>query len=133
MKKLLLAAMVAFSLAASTAGATQTSTLTMETALPVHYQDTVEFTADSNIPNLLVRVLCYQAGELVYGEATTSIGYGPAHVDEFYVTLGGNPDRGSIWAQRGGGPADCQADLYYFKNGKTVTAVYLDSLEFPAT
>jgi hypothetical protein len=58
----------------------------------------------TNVRNPRVEVLCYQNGELVYGEAG-----GPS--DAFL--LGGNPDRGSIWRTTGG-PASCVANLYFF-------------------
>ena len=48
-----------------------------------------------------VQVLCYQNGNLVYGEA--------GHYDMKFL-LGGAM---SIWFQ-GGGEADCHADLYYW-------------------
>ena len=68
--------------------------------------DTVTFTTviPTNVKNPRVEVLCYQNGDLVYGEAG-------APTDTFL--LGGNVDRGSIWRTTLG-PASCVANLYYF-------------------
>ena len=55
------------------------------------------------LDNPRVQLFCYQAGDLVYGEAG-----GTAHV----FSLGG---ASSQWVDNGGGPADCHADLFYFK------------------
>jgi len=106
---------------------TQTGTIELVTPLPVSVGDLVTFHTTADVhgnPNLRVRVLAYQNGELVYGEAGD-----PDH--EFQ--LGGNPDRGSIWVQNGGGPADCHADLFYFtKKANVPDTVYLAACSFPA-
>lgn len=79
------------------------------------------------LDNPRIQVLCYQGGELVYGEAG-----GTAHV----FSLGG---ASSQWVNNGGGAADCHADLFYFKEaGKNKEwsghgdqeAVFLASLDF---
>ena len=77
----------------------------------------------TNVRNPRVEVLCYQNGELVYGEAGD-----PSHDFE----LGGNPDRGSIWRTTLG-PASCVANLYFFtwKAGEPA-AVYLATTSFEA-
>ena len=86
---------------------------------------TVSFTAayPTSIKNPRVEVLCYQNGDLVYGEAG-------APTDTFL--LGGNPDRGSIWRTTLG-PASCVANLYYFtwKAGEPA-ATYLATTSFEA-
>lgn len=68
------------------------------------YQGQVRFdySFPGHLNNPRVYVACYQAGDLVYGEAG---GAG----DTF--TLGGG---WSLWVERGGGPADCEATLFYF-------------------
>jgi hypothetical protein len=69
-----------------------------------------------------IEVLCSQVGTLVYGEAG---GLG----DTFL--LGGG---GSRWIDRGGGPADCIANLFRFdNNGPTQMYVLLASTSFPAS
>jgi hypothetical protein len=52
--------------------------------------------------NPRIQVMCYQNGQLVYGEAGAA--------DHIFL-LGGNPDRGSIWRMVGGS-ASCTADLF---------------------
>ena len=73
--------------------------------MTAHYQDKVTFTATGTdrLKNPRAYVRCYQNGELVYGEAGRA-------TDTFL--LGGGM---SIWVMRGGGAADCWADLFYFK------------------
>lgn len=68
--------------------------------------DTVTFTTsfDGKLKNPRIEVLCYQNSVLVYGE-------GGSAYDTFL--LGGG---GSLWKDSGG-PADCVANLYYFKVG----------------
>jgi len=42
------------------------------------------------------------------------------------LILGGNPSNGSIWVQRGGGPATCNAELFYYSySGKQQVYNYL--------
>ena len=77
----------------------------------------------TNVRNPRVEVLCYQNGELVYGEAG-------APADTFL--LGGNPDRGSIWRTTGG-PASCVANLYFFTwKANQPAATYLATTSFDA-
>ena len=74
----------------------------------------------SNVNNPRVEVLCYQAGELVFGMAG-------APYEDFQ--LGGG---GSIWKDRGG-PADCVANLYFFSwKRNTPTSTTLASTSFAA-
>lgn len=74
----------------------------------------------NSVNNPRVEVLCYQAGELVFGMAGV-----PG--EEFL--LGGG---GSIWKDRGG-PADCVANLYFFSwKRNTPTSTTLASTGFSA-
>jgi hypothetical protein len=78
----------------------------------------VSYTNNVKIPR--VEVLCYQAGQLVYGEAGSP---------NYAFILGGG---GSLWLSAGGA-ADCVANLYYFDNsGPTQTYVGLASWPFVA-
>jgi hypothetical protein len=100
-------------------------TLEMTTPLPVKLGDIVEFHVESQgVPNPRVDVLAYQDGVLVYGEAN-----GPSKDGHVQFELGGGA---SNW-KTNGGPADCEARLYYFKSGQPITTVYLDGpINFPA-
>jgi hypothetical protein len=94
-----------------------------------HFGGTVSFTvsypAMKEMP--LIRVLCFQSGQMVYQYSQWSNGAEP-WVPSF--ALWSDP-----WARNGGGPADCAADLYYFSyQGQTQTGViYLAHTEFTAT
>jgi hypothetical protein len=84
--------------------------------------DYVTFTTvvPKNVNNPRIEVLCYQGEELVYGEAG-AIG------DAFL--LGGG---GSTWKDRGG-PAECDANLYYFSwKANTPTSTQLATTHFSA-
>ncbi|HEX6400267.1 MAG TPA: hypothetical protein VF108_07350, partial [Actinomycetota bacterium] len=66
-----------------------------------------------NVNNPRIEVLCYQAGELVFGMAGGT---------DYAFLLGGG---GSTWKDNGGG-ADCVANLYYFSwKANTPTATRL--------
>jgi hypothetical protein len=74
-----------------------------------------------NVKTPRVEVLCYQNGNLVYGEAGSP-------TDTF--TLGGG---GSLWLDTGGA-ASCVANLYYFTwNANTPGTTYLATTKFEAT
>jgi hypothetical protein len=96
--------------------------------------DTVYFdvVVPNNINNPRVEVMCYQDGDVVYGE-TGSIGQatgdGTDSLGYSGFLLGGG---GSLWKD-GGGAADCVAKLFYFgqKAGKQTFNV-LDSTSFSA-
>ena len=102
---------------------------------PVHYQDRITFTcvwSPLRLKNPRVAVNAYDpaSGDLLYGEAGGA-------ADSFQ--LGGGM---SEWVMRGGGPAHCIAQLYWFvgKNGKEWTghgvqadAPVLAMCEFDAT
>ena len=94
-----------------------------------HFGGTVSFTvsyaAIKDTP--LVRVLCFQNGQMVYQYSQWSDG-SDTWTPKF--ALWSDP-----WASNGGGPADCAADLYYFTyQGQTQTAVvYLAHTEFTAS
>jgi hypothetical protein len=96
--------------------------------------DTVYFSivVPSNINNPRVEVMCYQGGDVVYGETgsvaqATGSGADPLGYSGF--VLGGG---GSVWKDNGGS-ADCVAKLFYFgpKAGKQTFNV-LDSTSFAA-
>jgi hypothetical protein len=74
----------------------------------------------NNVNNPRVEVLCYQAGELVFGMAGA--------VDYEFLLGGG----GSTWKDRGGA-AECVANLYYFSwKRNTPTSTTLASTSFSA-
>jgi hypothetical protein len=104
-----------------------TSSITLNEADP-HFGGTVTFTV--TYPDMrytpLVRVLCFQNGEIVYQYAQWSDGASP-WVPSFTLW-------DSIWAANGGGPANCVADLYYYTwKGQIETGiVYLAHTEFVA-
>jgi hypothetical protein len=85
----------------------------------------------SNVKNPRIEVLCYQDGQLVYGETASA---NEAAQQELTgspgLTLGGG---GSIWLTNGG-EADCVANLFYFgsKAGQQ-TYNWLAKTEFTAT
>jgi hypothetical protein len=84
-----------------------TTTLSSASSQP-RYQGSVAFntTGDNTLKNPRVWVACYQNGALVYGE-----GGSPTAT----FKLGGDM---SQWVLKGGGGADCTADLYYILNAK---------------
>ena len=84
--------------------------------------DSVTFSTvvPKNVNNPRIEVLCYQAGELVFGMAGAI---------DYSFQLGGG---GSIWKDRGGA-ADCKANLYYFSwKANTPTATQLATTSFAA-
>jgi hypothetical protein len=70
-----------------------------------HYEGTVWFnySGTDKLKNPRAYVYCYQNGQLVYGEG--------GHAWDTF-TLGGGY---SQWVANGGGPAQCYADLFYYK------------------
>jgi hypothetical protein len=96
--------------------------------------DTVYFdvVVPSNVNNPRVEVMCYQSGDVVYGE-TGSVGQatgdGTDSLGYSGFLLGGG---GSLWKDNGGA-ADCVAKLFYFgqKAGKQTFNV-LDTTNFSA-
>lgn len=86
----------------------------------------VTFTTDGipkNVKNPRIEVLAYDTttGELLYGEAGA--------ITDFF-TLGGGSSK---WVDRGGGPAHCVANLFYFDNhGPTQNYVQLATTSFDA-
>jgi hypothetical protein len=84
-----------------------TTTLSSASSEP-RYQGSVAFdtTGANTLKNPRVWVACYQSGALVYGE-----GGSPTAT----LKLGGDM---SQWVLKGGGAADCTADLYYILNAK---------------
>ncbi len=85
----------------------------------------VSYPAMRELP--LVRVLCFQNGQMVYQYSQWSNGAEP-WVPSFALWS-------APWAANGGGAADCAADLYYFTyQGQTQTGVvYLWHTEFTAS
>ena len=95
----------------------------------LHYGGSVSFavTYPAMKDTPLVRVLCFQSGQMVYQYSQWSDG-SATWTPQF--RLWSDP-----WAANGGGRADCVADLYYFTyQGQTQTGVvYLAHTELTAS
>lgn len=74
-----------------------------------------------------IQVLCYQGGELVYGEARAADPSEPINAQPF-DPLGG---AASVWLTNGG-PASCEATLYYWQFHPSQVFHPLATVEFEA-
>jgi hypothetical protein len=123
MKKVLVALMVMTMIPLTAKGANVSGTIELNSSSELSFGGQVSFdtTVDEHVKIPRVEVLCYQDGELVYGEAGSN---------EDSFLLGGG---GSEWIDRGGGPASCVANLFFFDKIKgRQTYSLLDSVEFSA-
>lgn len=77
--------------------------------------------------NPRIQVMCYQDGELVYGEARAADPSEPVNAQPFAPLGGGS----SQWLTNGG-PAECEATLYYWQFHPSQVFHPLASISFTA-
>ncbi len=136
---LIVASLIVVGSAAASLPAPGSGTIAVAAGSDLSFQGIVSFDTSyaGHLKNPRVEVLCYQDGSLVYGEA--------GDADQSFVLGGG----GSIWVYGpdgvpgggdGGGPADCVANLFYWKSGNhewngsgQQEYVLLGSVSFAAT
>lgn len=101
-------------------GGNMPETITLDTPQPVHFQDEVTFTTQTDKPNSSIQLQCFQDGVLVFAAAHSANPGGYGYGDPFQL----GPS--SVWT---GGAADAVAVLgHRTKGGKFISD---DEVEFP--